>query len=260
MAVEMDPSNVWAAHAVAHVMEMQNRSNEGVEWLSSLSKNWNEKNQIVHHAWWHRCLFHLERGESQEVMELLSLEVRNPDSLRVKQFPDAYVDLQNTASLLMRMELAGIEVGENWSEFVPMAESRMEDYTSPFTSIHALIIFAKSGLHDKAKSLIQNMLAFTDLDHGPLGSTYRQVVIPLAEAFMAYVEECPKQVLEKLLPVRFILYRMGGSHAQRDLFWQLICRSALQLEERSLLKQLHSEIQDFGFSMLEKRKSYKGVF
>ena len=260
MAVEMDPSNVWAAHAVAHVMEMQNRSNEGVAWLSSLSKNWNEKNQIVHHAWWHRCLFHLERGESQEVMELLSLEVRNPDSFRVKQFPDAYVDLQNTASLLMRMELAGIEVGENWSEFVPLAESRMEDYTNPFTSIHALIIFAKSGLHDKAKSLILNMLAFTDLDHGPLGSTYRQVVIPLAEAFMAYVEERPKQVLEKLLPVRFILYRMGGSHAQRDLFWQLICRSALQLEERSLLKQLNSEIQDFGFSMLEKRKSYKGVF
>ena len=260
MAVELDPSNVWAAHAVAHVLEMQNRADEGVDWLSSLSGGWDEKNQIVHHAWWHRCLFHLERGESDEVFELFSQEVRNPESPRVKQAPEAYVDVQNTASLLMRMELAGFEVGERWSGLVPLAESRLEDHTSPFTSIHALIILAKSGMLEKARTMIGNMLTFTDLDQGPIGNTYRQVVVPAAEAVLAFVEDQPKQVLERLMPIRFLLYRMGGSHAQRDLFWQMMTRTALQLEDRTLLGQLHSEIRDFGFSMMEHRRAYAGVF
>ena len=239
---------------------MQNRADEGVDWLSSLSGGWDEKNQIVHHAWWHRCLFHLERGESDEVFELFSQEVRNPDSPRVKQAPEAYVDVQNTASLLMRMEMAGFEVGDRWSGLVPLAESRLEDHTSPFTSIHALIILAKSGMLEKARRMIRNMLVFTDLDQGPIGNTYRQVVVPAAEAVLAFVEDQPKQVLERLMPIRFLLYRMGGSHAQRDLFWQMMTRTALQLEDRALLGQLHSEIRDFGFSMMEHRRAYAGVF
>ena len=44
LAVELDLSNVWAAHAVAHVMEMQNRFDDGVDWLSGLASNWNKKN------------------------------------------------------------------------------------------------------------------------------------------------------------------------------------------------------------------------
>ena len=160
----------------------------------------------------------------------------------------------------MRMELAGFEVGERWSGLVPLAESRLEDHTSPFTSIHALIILAKSGRLEKARTMIGNMLTFTDLDQGPIGNTYRQVVVPAAEAVLAFVEDQPKQVLERLMPIRFLLYRMGGSHAQRDLFWQMMTRTALQLEDRTLLRQLHSEIRDFGFSMMEHRRAYAGVF
>ena len=84
--------------------------------------------------------------------------------------------------------------------------------------------------------------------------------MPAAEAVLAFVEDQPKQVLERLMPIRFLLYRMGGSHAQRDLFWQMMTRTAFQLEDRALLGQLHSEIRDFGFSMMEHRRAYAGVF
>jgi hypothetical protein len=141
-----------------------------------------------------------------------------------------------------------------------LAESRLEDFTSPFSSIHALIVFAKSGFKSKANVLIKNMEAFAKHDSGLLGSTYQQVLVPVSEAFIAFVEDRPRQVLEKLLPIRFLLYRMGGSHAQRDLFWQVMTRSALQLDDKGLLKQLRSEIKNYGFCMLDQRRTYSGVF
>jgi len=59
-AVEIDPSDVWGAHAVAHVLHMNGQMHRGIDWLESLSVNWGHANQMRHHLWWHLCLFLLE--------------------------------------------------------------------------------------------------------------------------------------------------------------------------------------------------------
>jgi tetratricopeptide (TPR) repeat protein len=56
-AVEIDPTDVWGTHAVAHVMIMQGRHEEGIAWLDGLKDNWADANQMLLHLWWHRCLF-----------------------------------------------------------------------------------------------------------------------------------------------------------------------------------------------------------
>ena len=52
-AIELNPADAWAAHAVAHVMEMSGRTREGIEWLES------------HRAW-------LERAELLRVPQLVA--------------------------------------------------------------------------------------------------------------------------------------------------------------------------------------------
>ena len=39
-AVELDPADLWATHAVAHIMEMQDRHDEGIAWLGELEPHW----------------------------------------------------------------------------------------------------------------------------------------------------------------------------------------------------------------------------
>ena len=53
-AIEIDPGDVWGTHAVAHIMEMQGRHQEGIAWLGQLERHWLGKNNLLHHLWWHR--------------------------------------------------------------------------------------------------------------------------------------------------------------------------------------------------------------
>ena len=60
-AIDRDPGDLWAAHGVAHVLEMQGRRSEGIAWIDSLRGNWEEANNLRHHLWWHAAMFHMER-------------------------------------------------------------------------------------------------------------------------------------------------------------------------------------------------------
>lgn len=50
-AVDLDPTDCWGAHAVAHVLIMQGRLDDGISWLSGLNDNWSAANHIAHHLW-----------------------------------------------------------------------------------------------------------------------------------------------------------------------------------------------------------------
>ena len=74
-AIELDPGDLWAAHAVAHVMEMQGRRSEGIEWLTTLAPNWEGSHNLQHHLWWHCALFKLEYGDTAGALELYDTRI-----------------------------------------------------------------------------------------------------------------------------------------------------------------------------------------
>jgi len=113
-SVEIDPTDVWGAHAVAHVLVMQGEMHRGIDWLEGLSSHWGHANQMRHHLWWHLCLFLLELGDHDRVVHLLDAQVRNPNSELVQASPAATIDITNYASLLLRLELYGVDVSLHW--------------------------------------------------------------------------------------------------------------------------------------------------
>ena len=246
-AVELNASNIWATHAVAHVLYMQGRHDEGVKWIGDLQHNWNGVGQMQFHVWWHKCLFHLERGEHDAVIAGYDEWVRNRNHALVKDAPDLYIDLQNGASLLWRLELLGIDVGHRWIEMAQLVVSRLHDLSSPFTSAHFAIILAAVGDYDSCDKLINAMQGFVSNRDKTLADHYAKGALPAALAAIAHRKQDYQRVVELLYPARTDLWMMGGSHAQQDLFFQLLVDAVSRTRGKDAVATLLQEIEMIGF-------------
>lgn len=255
-AVELDPADCWGAHAVAHVQIMQGRLDDGISWLTDLGGNWSAANHIVHHLWWHLALFHTERGDYNAALECYDSRLRDLNSPLMRAMPDFYVDIQNDAALLQRLELRGIDIGDRWDPIADLASARIGNHRSPFTSAHCALALAAAGRFGEADESIARMRDFASEDNGPLGARYAMAVLPASEAALAYRRKNYRQVIDTLLPARRNLWQMGGSHAQRDLFFQLLINAAVKLNDRESLGLLLDEIGAIGFQHMNERSSY----
>lgn len=257
LSVELASHSIWGAHAVAHVLLMQGRHNDGVNWLRGLQNNWQHTNQMKFHLWWHQCLFHLERRENDAVLDTYDHWVRNHEQELIQAVPDLYIDLQNGASMLWRLEHVGVDVGHRWNEMAELVLPRLGDMTSPFTSAHFAMILAAVGQFDDCDRLLGEMHKFhTAADHA-LASRYGDAAIPAARGAVAHRRGDYGKVLEVMMPARHNFWQMGGSHAQQDVFFQLMVDAAVRLGRKREVNTLLDEIEKIGFAEPLQRVAYE---
>ena len=233
-AVEANPDDLWAVHAVAHVLEMQGRLDEGIAWLDYPADQWEDRNPFRGHLWWHAGLYQLEKGEYERVLALYDRSIATEKT-------DFYLDIQNMASLLVRLELQGIEVGERWRELAEHAATRTDDHVLAFTDVHCAMALAATGKSEAAGALIESLNEFGRKPHDFAAETMTPVTVPLCEAIFALQAGEPDRACEKLLAIRHDLAPIGGSHAQRDVFHQMLVESALASGRLNLARALLSE-------------------
>ncbi|MFQ5763743.1 MAG: tetratricopeptide repeat protein [Rhodospirillales bacterium] len=206
-AVEINPADPWAVHAVAHVMEMQDRHEEGIDWIESMAPHWTRANNFRYHLWWHRALMHLDRGETAETLRLYDEELWDPDS-------NEYLDLCNDASLLLRLELLGVEIGGRWRNLADKVIGRTDEQILAFIDCHYIAALAADGRDDAARFMLGLMR--------DKGGVFADVGVPVSEALLAHRANDYGRARDLLSEVRGDIVRIGGSHAQRDLFELLL--------------------------------------
>lgn len=226
-AIELDPGDMWAAHAVAHVMEMQGRRREGIAWLGGLAPHWAGGNNLQHHLWWHCALFHLESGDLDAVLRLYDTRFRNLASPLTIAAPDVYIDVQNAASMLYRLERLGVDVGGRWEELAGHAEARIGDSLSAFTLPHWMMALAATGRDDAAGRLVAAMRRFGN-GGGTIAPIVRDYALPVSEAVRANRAGRHAEAVALMRPALGGMYRLGGSHAQQDVLEQVFLDSALR--------------------------------
>jgi tetratricopeptide (TPR) repeat protein len=226
-AIELDPGDLWAAHAVAHIMEMQGRRSEGIEWLTTLAPNWEGSHNLQHHLWWHLALFKLEYGDHDAVFELYDQRFRNLAAPLTVASPDVYIDVQNAASMLFRLQRLGVDVGDRWIELADKAEARIGDCASAFTLPHWLMALNATGRNAAAARVVEGMRAYAG-GGGTVARIVRDYALPIGEAQLAYAAGRYSDAVALMRPALGGMYRMGGSHAQQDVLEQLFVDAALK--------------------------------
>jgi len=228
-AVEINPQDAWAVHAVAHVLEMQDRTDEGIAWLDRYIPGLVGCNNFRFHTTWHRCLFYLEKGEGARVLELYDREVRAESTAE-------YLDICNASSLLWRLEAAGIDVGNRWAELAKQSAARVGDHSLVFSDAHFALALAASD-PGSADSFLASARGFAG-SAGTQARVMAEIGAALCEAVIEYRRANYGRVVRTLLPRRAVLRNIGGSHAQRDLFEQMLILAALADGQKKVATEL----------------------
>jgi tetratricopeptide (TPR) repeat protein len=233
-AVECNPGDLWAIHAVAHVLEMQGRSAEGVKWLDYTPDQWAKKNPFKAHVWWHAALFAMAQADYERALSLYDRELCSVNT-------ETYIDVSNQASLLKRLQMRGVDIGDRWKVLAEHSKTRIHDHMLPFRDAHFCMALAANGNFDAARRHVESMAEFAGQEQGWRAQTTRSVLIPLCEGMIAYEEGNYAKACDLLWAVRNEVISIGGSHAQRDVFAQLICDAAVRAHNLPVARSLLSE-------------------
>ena len=242
-AVALDPADLWATHAVAHIMEMQDRHDDGIAWLGELERHWAGGNNLLHHLWWHRALFHLERREFEEVLDLYDRRFRDLNSPLAQAQPDYHIDIQNAASMLFRLERHDVPVGNRWIELADKAEKRIGDCMSPFTLPHWLMALAATGRYEAAERMLDAMRAFSR-GRRTIAAIVGDLALPVGEAVLAHRRGQYSRAVDLMRPVLDDMHRLGGSHAQQDVLNQLFLDSGVKAERADDVRLILARVAD----------------
>jgi hypothetical protein len=231
--LEINPVDAWGVHAVTHVMEMQGRLREGIEFLTSRERDWAENNGLAFHNWWHLALFHLDAGNLSQVLELYDRRVRPAPS----QVPLEMID---GAAMLWRLELRGVDVGDRWQALASCWEPFADHAYYAFNDVHAVMAFVGARRFDLAQRTLAAMEQKPGCNDTNAMMT-RDVGLPLAQALVSFASGNYADTVKRLLPIRTIANRFGGSHAQRDLIHLTLVEAALRSEQVKLARALVAE-------------------
>ena len=205
-ALEADAHDLWAAHALAHVYEHLGDP-AGVEFLRSRESTWSAQDGLAVHIWWHLALRLIAGGDCDEVLAIHDRLVSAAET------PFRLCDL---TSLLWRLELRGVDVGDRWDHLADAFATRPERHTCGFLDLHQALVYVRRSLHPSADAFFRGIERSDERGTSENDETFRTVVRPLVRA-IKLGEFDPGTAVQALDEVAPHVHRIGGSNAQREI-------------------------------------------
>jgi tetratricopeptide (TPR) repeat protein len=234
-AIARNAEDAWAVHAVAHVLETESRQVEGIDFLKASRPSWSKAQALSVHNGWHLALYLIEEGRFEEVLA-------DYDSFVAPRFAgDSLLDLVDASALLWRLELAGADVGARWSPLARQWLTHVDDHVLVFNDLHLALAVARTGDAEGVARLRRSLDDYQRHGRGDNVDITIDVGRRLVDGALAFAERDYASVVRAILPVRYKVIRIGGSHAQRDLVTQTLIAAAERAGQTSLARALLAE-------------------
>jgi tetratricopeptide (TPR) repeat protein len=226
-SLTLRPTNAIAAHSVAHVFFETGDAVSGGAFLETWLQGFDPRAPYHVHLSWHQALFELACGRYQRALALYEADIR---PAVVANLTPA---LNDSAALLWRVYMYS-------GATPPFPPQEVRDLAAPaasrpgpaFRDAHAALAFAVVGDEVYMGQMIdrlQGLAAAGDVLAG-------EVTLPLVQGIQAFAHGAYSEAVSYLEPL-FVeprldqLSRIGGSHAQREVFEDTMLAAYLRAEQ-----------------------------
>ncbi|MFK7881765.1 tetratricopeptide repeat protein [Roseobacter sp.] len=233
-ALAIRPDNPYAVHTVSHVMEMRGRQAGGIRFMRDHAGTWGTSN-FANHLWWHTGLYHLDLEQYDQVFDIFDthLDSRNKDGHKYEEL--------DAAALLWRMNLVGQDGGDRWTHLANKWEPAAQDTLYAFNDVHAMLTFVSDDRVDAQRALLSANERYLENASDANVAMTREIGLPFCLAMQDFKRENYATCVDRLLPIRYMTHRLGGSYAQRDIIGWTLLEAALRARRFDLALALANE-------------------
>lgn len=189
----------WAQHAIAHALVAMDQPVEARAMLRAAAPDWDRCSSfMLTHNWWHLALLDIGLGQPDAALAGYDTRIWGVRKGHVQ-------DQINAISLLARLEMNGVAVGDRWDDVAAHVADLAQDRLCSFVDLHLLYALARAGRDDAANQLV------SALADDPVAG-------PAAQALVAHARQDHCTAVIAMAPVRASIPSLGGSNVQQALF------------------------------------------
>ncbi len=215
-SLQQYPRNASAAHNLAHIQFETLDIDAGAAFLDEWMAGYDRRATFHCHLAWHQAMFALHEGRYAQALAIFERDI-----LRSVNPRSAMTD---GTALLWRVRLDGAHEPLPWRSLADLAAGvSRPGYL--FGECHAALAYAACG-DEAALTKLMDGLRALDAKGNPIAG---RVVLPLVQGAAAFAAGDHAGALAHFEPVESEMHRIGGSHAQWELYEETMVVCYLEL-------------------------------
>ncbi|HXC89989.1 MAG TPA: hypothetical protein VNV18_07465 [Stellaceae bacterium] len=224
-SLDLNPRNAHGAHQRVHGFFEAGDAEGGAAFVENWLAGYPRAGHLHCHLSWHLALFELARGNNGLAMAVYRDAIRPLVALSAPM-----LSLADSASFLWRWQIYGAapRLGNEWAEVAAHGRRHFPRASLAFADLHAAMAEAATGDADAVHNRVAGLRDLAQAGTLPPG----EVAPELCAAVAALARDQPAEAAGILEAALADLPRIGGSHAQREVFEDALIAAWIRSRQR----------------------------